>query len=138
MITGLCQLLPGSGRKNQKKLQNDFISPNPIKINLRPKSSYETPDTRLELSKEISEDLVQNDSIPLQPIKVNTLSKSKTETFPEIISKEKLMEIIETSKEASKDSNLPKTNNKNPTKIETLEISKESSEYLDRYHSYIT
>ena len=121
------------------------IQPNPIKINLRPKSPYYNPEIVPELSKESSEDLVQNDSIPLQPIKVNILPKNKnqvhieTETFPEI-STEKLIEIIEASKETSKDFDLqpeklnllPKTIDQAPVKIETLEISKESSEYLDR------
>ena len=127
--------------QNQKKIQDDSIQPNPIRINLRPKSPYYTPETVPELSKENSE--VQNDSIPLQPIKVNILPKNKnqvqieTETFPEI-STEKLIEIIETSKETSKDLQpeklnlLPKTIDQAPVKIETLEISKESSEYLDR------
>ena len=134
--------LPGTWQ-NQKKMQNDSIQPNPIRINLRPKSPYYNLETVPELSKEKSEDLVQNDSIPLQPIKVNILPKNKnpvqieTETFPEI-STEKLIEIIETSKETSKDLQpeklnlLPKTIDQAPVKIETLEISKESSEYLDR------
>ena len=136
--------LPGEWQ-NQNKMQNDSVQPNPIKINLRPKSPYYNPETVPELSKENSKDLVQNDSNSLQPIRVNILPKNKnpvqieTETFPEI-STEKLIEIIETSKETSKGFDLqpeklnllPKTIDQAPVKIETLEISKESSEYLDR------